>query len=74
MKSMLVIWGIIFGITLVLVIVFSKKEFKKLISAESGKKQWKLIGDRTNYYRGMILVSFLLSAGIAYLIKYFFNL
>ncbi len=69
----LVIWIILFGIFLFLFIWFSKSAFKKLTNADVEKNQWKLMGDRTNYYRLAVLISLLLSLGIAYLIKFIFN-
>jgi hypothetical protein len=69
----LLIWGILFGIFLLLFIRFSKSAFKKLTNAEIEKNQWRLMGDRTNYYRLAVLISLLLSLCIAYLIKILFN-
>jgi hypothetical protein len=69
----LIIWGVLFSIILFLTIIFTKSAFKKLTNANIEKNQWKLMGDRTNYYRFAVLIGLLLSLGIAYLIKFLFN-
>ncbi len=69
----LLIWFVLFCIILILFITFSKSAFKKLTNADEEKNQWKLMGDRTNYYRLAVLISLLLSLGIAYFTKFLFH-
>lgn len=74
MKPILILWGILFVVIFVIVIVFSKKEFKKMTSGDTEKKAWKLMGVRNSFYEGSLIISFLISGGLAYLLKYLFNL
>ena len=73
MKTISIIWLIAFLIILVLVLL-SKKEFRRLVTSNKEDQQWRLMGDMTNFYRLAILISFVLSTCLAFAIKYFFNL
>jgi len=74
MNIILIIWGLSLVILFFVITLASKKEFKRLLSSDKEKKQWKLMGDRIGFYKLTILISLLLSTAITCLIKYLFNL
>jgi uncharacterized BrkB/YihY/UPF0761 family membrane protein len=69
LNSYLFLWFILFIFFFFAWVYFSKTAFKKIWNAEKEKKMWKIMGERTVYYRIALLVSFFLAAAITYIIK-----
>ena len=74
MKPLVIIWIALFIGSFVWVILFSKNGFKKKFSSETDKRQWNIMGGRTNYYRLAIATCLFLSAVATYLIKLIFRM
>ncbi len=73
MNLILIIWGVLFILSFVIMAIYARKELNKIVS-ETGKKEWKLMGGRTNFYRLAVAISLVVSVAVAYLIKYILNL
>lgn len=72
MNQLIIIAIAVFIIVTPAIIYLAKNSFKKMLGNENHR--WKTMGDRTDFLRFAILVSFLITVGITFIIKYLFNL
>ncbi len=74
MKPLVIIWIVLFIITLAVLLLFSNKGLKDKFADNAGNKQWRLMGGRINYYRLIIALSMFIAVLLTFLVKFIFKM